>query len=264
MFLSIIPSWWHEITSRAEYDSDLVRATQDSRIDRNKKLWWGERYIGHYHQLPWLESCKELGSINIILPHSLFPSKSCVSKIFTFWLRFDSRSPSNPLGSFLGSEDDIWGPLGRSDVDSCSTDTHGTFWSWVLPSHPCLHTEKILCQWHVPLTAEVRDTLGTRVGERGFPFLEKKNNPHMHINTPRASVYVTRLIYAPTNEQNWPPERLHILTILKTLPFLVNWTRPCPVPSAPLISYHPLSGLNLSSQRALTWCPGWMPTPRLG
>lgn len=214
MFLSIIPSWWHEITSRAEYDSDLVRATQDSRIDRNKKLWWGERYIGHYHQLPWLESCKELGSINIILPHSLFPSKSCVSKIFTFWLRFDSRSPSNPLGSFLGSEDDIWGPLGRSDVDSCSTDTHGTFWSWVLPSHPCLHTEKILCQWHVPLTAEVRDTLGTRVGERGFPFLEKKNSPlPIHICTYAykypSSICICHPSYIRTNKwtelTSWTP-----------------------------------------------------------
>lgn len=40
MFLSIIPSWWHGITSRAEC-GNLVRATQEyySRIDRNKKLW---------------------------------------------------------------------------------------------------------------------------------------------------------------------------------------------------------------------------------
>ena len=40
MFLSIIPSWWHGITSRAECGNYLVRATQEyySRIDRNKKL----------------------------------------------------------------------------------------------------------------------------------------------------------------------------------------------------------------------------------
>lgn len=72
--------------------------------------------IQHYRQLPWLESNKVPRFMNIILPHILLPSKSYASKIFTFWLRFDSQGSTNPLRrNFLGSEGSTWAPFGRSD-----------------------------------------------------------------------------------------------------------------------------------------------------
>lgn len=154
MFLSIIPSWWHGVTFRAELDKYLVRATQEyyCRTDGNENpcLVVERRFHGaeHYHQLPQLVSNKELGLINIIFPLPPLPSKSHISKILTFWLRLDSWGSSNPLRrSFLGSEGGFWVLSGMCDTDRLAWH----LWPSPFPSHLCRRAEQILHQQHTPL-----------------------------------------------------------------------------------------------------------------
>ena len=122
MFLSIIPSWWHGVTFRAEPDNYLARAAQEHycRTDSNENpcpvVERRFQRAEHYHQLPWLVSNKALGLINAIFPLTLRSSKRHVSKILTFWLRLDTwrifKSPEEKLSGLwrwpLSSMWEVW------------------------------------------------------------------------------------------------------------------------------------------------------------
>lgn len=211
MFLSIIPSWWHGVTFRAELDKYLVIATQEyyCRTDWNENpcLVVERRFhrTERDHQSPWLVSNKELGLINIIFPLTPLPSKSHVSKILTFWLRLDSWGSSNFLRrSFLGFDSGFWVPSGKCDTDSCPNRFAWHLWSCSLPSHFCLHAEPFLHQWHIPLNFWSGGQLPCCSGGGWLPISGKKDPLHIcmhtctHIDTPWASEYVTSLSYAPT------------------------------------------------------------------
>ena len=164
----------------------------------------------HYRQLPWLDSNKVLGLINIILPHTLLPSKSYASKTFTLWLRFDCQGSTNPLRrNFLGSEGSTWAPFGRSDSCPNRYARHLLTMSFAITSvptrwedsQPTARTTHLL-KWGQPWCWSGKGWL-TISGKKGIHCIYAC--VHAHTGTPHASGCVTNLTYAPAiNVMNSP------------------------------------------------------------